>query len=183
MNNLTLYTTKALILLDSEGKRILAKYYKSSSSDFPKLKDQHRFEKTLFEKTRRNNGEIILLDGQVVIYRSSVDVFFYLVGSADENELLLSTVLNGYYEALSLLLGQQLEKRSILDHYDLVTLALDECIDDGIVLEVDPDLIVSRVSKRGTQDMFDSALTDQTLLQAYQTAKERFAGSFLKGST
>ncbi|ORY02397.1 coatomer protein [Basidiobolus meristosporus CBS 931.73] len=183
MNNLTLYTAKALVLLDSEGKRLLAKYYKTGVTEFPKLKDQQRFEKTLFEKTRRSNGEIILLDGQVVVYQSSVDVFFYLVGSGDENELLLSTVLNGYHDALSILLGQQLEKRNILDHYDLVTLALDECIDDGIVLEVDPELIVSRVSKRGSQDMFDNALTDQTLMQAYQTAKERFAGSFLKGST
>ncbi|KAK9718161.1 Golgi-to-ER vesicle coat component [Basidiobolus ranarum] len=177
MNNLSLYTTKAVILLDSEGNRILAKYYKpASSSSLQTLKEQKAFEKALFEKTNRANSEIILFDGQVVLYRSAVDVYFYVVGSAEENELLLSSVLNAYYEAVSILLREQIEKRTVLDHYDLVTLALDETIDDGIILEVDPENIVSRVSKRG-QDSFESSITDQTLLQAYQTAKERFAGS------
>ncbi|ORX85224.1 coatomer protein [Basidiobolus meristosporus CBS 931.73] len=175
-NNLSLYTTKAVLLLDSEGNRLLAKYYKPSTGDFKTLKEQKAFEKALFEKTRRTNSEIILFEGQVVVYRSSVDVYFYVVGSAEENELLLSSVLSAYYEAVSTLLRDQIEKRTVLDHYDLVTLALDETIDDGIILEVEPENIVSRVSKRG-QDSFEGSLTDQTLLQAYQTAKERFAGS------
>jgi hypothetical protein len=73
----------------------------------------------------------------------------------------------------------QLEKHSIQGYYDTVVLALDECIDDGIILEVDADQIASRVSKR-TLDGIDMVLTEQTLMQAYQTAKERLASSLLK---
>lgn len=48
-------------------------------------KEQRAFEKNLFAKTHRENGEIILLDGYTVVYRSSVDLFFYVIGSYDEN--------------------------------------------------------------------------------------------------
>jgi hypothetical protein len=37
----------------------------------------------------------MLLDGLVAVYRNNVDVFFYLIGSVDENEVLL------YYSELA----------------------------------------------------------------------------------
>ncbi|CAG8846280.1 30949_t:CDS:2, partial [Racocetra persica] len=59
--NLSLYTTTAVILLDGEGNRILAKYY-GNKNPYPTPKEQKVFEKGLFDKTRRANGEIILYD-------------------------------------------------------------------------------------------------------------------------
>ena len=50
----TLYTFKAVLVLDTEGKRILAKYY---GNDFATVKEQIAFEKNLFDKTKRNPGE------------------------------------------------------------------------------------------------------------------------------
>lgn len=74
-----------------------------------------------------------MFDGYVTVYRNNFDVFFYVVGSARENELLLSNVINIYCDALAVLLRNQVEKRAILENYDLVALALDELIDDGCV--------------------------------------------------
>ncbi|KAG9284486.1 hypothetical protein G9A89_014090 [Geosiphon pyriformis] len=178
MVNLTLYTTTAVILLDGEGNRILAKYY-GTKNPYPTAKEQKSFEKGLFDKTRRTNGEIILYDNNVVLYRSNIDVFFYLVGSAEENELLLSNILNAFYDAVSSLLRQQVEKRSIMDNLDLVVLALDETIDDGIALETDSSVIVSRVSRPRT-DTTDIPITEQTFIQAYQTAKEKISERLMK---
>ncbi|CAG8623839.1 13183_t:CDS:2, partial [Ambispora leptoticha] len=179
--NLTLYTTTAVILLDGDGNRILSKYYGSTGRNaYPSAKEQKAFEKGLFEKTRRANGEIILYDNHVILYRNNIDVFFYVVGSAEENELILSSILNAFYEAVSSILRQQVEKRAILDNLDLVVLALDETIDDGIALETDASVIVSRVSRPRT-DTTDIPITEQTLIQAYQTAKERFAERVFKG--
>ena len=134
-----------------------------------------------------------MYDGQVVCYRNVADVIVVLVGLADENELLLASALNAYVDAISSLLrysffmlkrilkddSHQLEKRTFLENFDLMALALDETIDDGIVLEVDSNLIVNRVSKRG-YDSTEIAATEQTLLQAYQTAKERLTSSLLR---
>jgi hypothetical protein len=49
-------------------------------------------------------GEIILYDNQVVLYRSNIDIYFYVVGSAEENELILLSMFNTFYDAVSNLL-------------------------------------------------------------------------------
>ncbi len=46
-----------------------------------------------------------------------------------------------------------MDKRTIIENYDLVSLAIDEIVDDGIILETDPTIIVQRVSKAPTQDV------------------------------
>lgn len=58
---------------------------------------------------------------------------FYVIGPAGENELMLSSVLGAFYDAVALLLRHQVEKRAILENLDLVVLALDETIDNGSV--------------------------------------------------
>ncbi|KAG2180722.1 hypothetical protein INT44_003729 [Umbelopsis vinacea] len=176
MVNLSLYAIKAVILLDAEGNRVLSKYY---GKDFATTKDQKAFEKGLFDKTKRAQGEIIMYDNQIVLYRSNIDIFFYVVASADENELMISSMLNAFYDAVSTLLRHQLEKRSILDNLDLVVLCLDETVDDGIILETDSNAIVGRVSKPRL-DVADIPLSEQSFIQAYQTARERLTNQLLR---
>jgi hypothetical protein len=53
MVNLSLYSIKAVILLDAEGNRVLAKYYGTENTT---LKQQKQFEKGLFDKTKRAQG-------------------------------------------------------------------------------------------------------------------------------
>ncbi|CAO3691739.1 unnamed protein product [Umbelopsis ramanniana] len=176
MVNLSLYAIKAVILLDAEGNWVLSKYY---GKDFATTKDQKAFEKGLFDKTKRAQGEIIMYDNQIVLYRSNIDIFFYVVASADENELMISSMLNAFYDAVSTLLRHQLEKRSILDNLDLVVLCLDETVDDGIILETDSNAIVGRVSKPRL-DVADIPLSEQSFIQAYQTARERLTNQLLR---
>ncbi|KAI8837335.1 Longin-like domain-containing protein [Chytridium lagenaria] len=167
MVNLGLNSIRAAVLLDSEGKRLIAKYY---SPDYPTTKDQKVFEKALFEKTRKGSTEIILFDGHVVVFKNSVDVFMYLVGGSDENELMIASCLSSFHDALSILLGQ-VEKRTLLENGDLVMLALDETIDDGIILESEATQIAARVTKKGNDDSLP--LTEQTIAQALKSAKSR----------
>ncbi|KAG0340752.1 Golgi-to-ER vesicle coat component [Podila humilis] len=177
MVNLTLYTVKAVVMLDSDGGRVLAKYF---GTDYANPKDQKAFEKGLYDKTKRApHGEIILFDNQVVLYRFHEDVFFYIVGMPEENEAMLLVILNAFSDAVSMLLRHQISKRVILENLDLVVLALDETIDEGIVLETDPSAIVARVSKP-RENLSDVPLSEQTLIQAYQTAKEKFGTALLK---
>jgi hypothetical protein len=49
----------------------------------------------------------------------------------------------------------------------------------SIILETDSNAIVSRVSKP-RMDMVDIPFSEQTLLQAYQTAKDKFANQLLR---
>ena len=60
--NLSLYSINAFIILDTEGHRVLAKYYRpkshpqGESKDLLTLKEQKAFEKGLWQKTKKPGG-------------------------------------------------------------------------------------------------------------------------------
>ncbi|XP_013774510.1 coatomer subunit zeta-1-like [Limulus polyphemus] len=169
----TLYTVKAIAILDNDGNRILAKYYDNT---FPTVKEQKAFEKNLFNKTHRANAEIIMLDGMTSIYRSNVDLYFYVMGSSHENELILSSVLNCLYDAVGQILRKNVEKKTLFENLDIIMLAIDEICDGGIILEGDPSAVVQKVALR-TDDI---PLGEQTVAQVLQSAKEQLKWSLLK---
>ncbi|KAI1335632.1 snare-like protein [Xylariaceae sp. FL0016] len=163
---MTLQSVNAIIILNvDDGSRIFAKYYNSphhapsatssSPSNHPlsDVKSQKSFEKGLLEKTAKQTGDIILYDNKIVLYKMESDVMMYVVGGVDENEVLLYNVILALRDVLFLLFKQSVDKRTIIENYDLVSLAIDEVVDDGIILETDPTIIVQRVSKAPTQDV------------------------------
>nr|DBA32757.1 TPA: hypothetical protein GDO54_000524 [Pyxicephalus adspersus] len=97
----TLYTVKAVLILDNDGERLFAKYYDET---YPTVKEQKSFEKNIFNKTHRTDSEIALLEGLTVVYKSSIDLYFYVIGSSHENELMLMAVLNCLFDSLSQML-------------------------------------------------------------------------------
>lgn len=76
---------------------------------------------------------MILFDGHLAVFRHSLDLIFYVIGGPTENEIMLYSVLTALFDAVSLLLRNQVEKRAVLENLDLVLLCLDETIDDGYV--------------------------------------------------
>jgi hypothetical protein len=170
---------KNVLLLDAEGKRVAVKYY---SDDWPTLSAKLAFEKSVFTKTQRttarSEAEIGMFEGYIVVYKFISDLHFYVTGGEDENELIVATVLQGFFDAVGLLLRNNVEKKTVLENLDLVLLCLDEIIDGGIILESDANTIASRVAMRGADS--DVPLSEQTISQALATAKEHFARSLLK---
>ncbi|XP_012260224.1 coatomer subunit zeta-1 [Athalia rosae] len=170
----SLYTVKGMVILDNDGNRILAKYY--DKSIFPTSKEQNAFEKNLFNKTHRADAEIIMLDGLTCVYKSNVDLFFYVMGSSRENELILMSVLNCLYDSISQILRKNVEKRAVLDTLDIVMLAMDEICDGGIILHADASSVATRVALRPE----DIPLGEQTVAQVLLSAKEQLKWSLLK---
>ncbi|KAH6898565.1 Longin-like domain-containing protein [Thelonectria olida] len=160
---MTLFSIQAILILGTEdGARIFAKYFSSphssqngagSTNPYADLKSQKAFEKGLLEKTAKQTGDIILYDNRIVLYKMESDVMMYVVGSVDENEILLYNTVLALRDSLHLLFKQSVDKRTIIENYDLVSLAVDEIVDDGIILETDPTIIVQRVSRAPTQDV------------------------------
>ncbi|KAI1645444.1 snare-like protein [Daldinia loculata] len=165
---MSLSSVNAIIILNiDDGSRIFAKYYNAPhhaptasstthhqhGGPFADVKSQKTFEKGLLEKTAKQTGDIILYDNRIVLYKMESDVMMYVVGGVDENEVLLYNVILALRDSLHLLFKQSVDKRTIIENYDLVSLAIDEIVDDGIILETDPTIIVQRVSKAPTQDV------------------------------
>ncbi|NXV58727.1 COPZ1 protein, partial [Molothrus ater] len=167
----SLYTVKAIIILDNDGERLFAKYYDDT---YPSVKEQRAFEKNIFSKTHRSDSEIALLDGLTVVYKSSIDLYCCVIGSATQNELMLTAVLNCLFDSLSQMLSleggipclgcplgvpwcqpcplgvprKNVERRALLDNMEGLFLAVDEIVDGGVILESDPQQVVHRVAVR-----------------------------------
>lgn len=169
----SLYTVKALFILDNDGKRMLAKYYDDT---YPTAREQRTFEKNVFQKTRKSDSEIALMDGLTVVYKSNYDLYFYIVGSSQENELILMSVLGCLYDSVSLLLKRNVEKRSLLRHLDTVFLIVDEIIYGGVIMQVDGKSVMEHIVLRGD----DISLSEQTVTQIFQTAKDQLKWSLMR---
>ncbi|XP_077185198.1 coatomer subunit zeta-1 isoform X1 [Paroedura picta] len=144
----SLYTVKAILILDNDGDRLFAKYYDDT---YPTVKEQKAFEKNIFNKTHRTDSEIALLEGLTVVYKSSIDLYFYVIGSSHENELMLMAVLNCLFDSLSQMLRKNVEKRALLENMEGLFLAVDEIVDGGVILESDPQQVLHRVAVRVLQ--------------------------------
>lgn len=106
-----------LIMSTQDSSRIFAKYYtpphlpasnahgsSSAANPYATLKEQQAFEKGLIEKTNKSASEVILYDNRVVVYKAESDVMLYVVGAADENEILLHQVVTSLRDSLNQLL-------------------------------------------------------------------------------
>ena len=161
------------------------------------VKDQKAFEKGLLEKTAKTTSDVLAYDGKVVVFKMESDVMLYVVGGSDENEIvgasrrcsglcvpianfhqLLYNVILALRDSLSILLKNSTDKRTIIENYDLVALAINEIVDDGIILETDPMVVSSRVSRAPAQDapnMKNIDLSEQGLLNAWEFDKQKLA--------
>ncbi|XP_016445076.1 coatomer subunit zeta-2-like isoform X1 [Nicotiana tabacum] len=170
---------KNILLLDSEGKRVAVKYY---SDDWPTNVAREAFEKAVFAKTQKTNAraeaEITMFDNYIVVYKFSQDLHFFVTGSDNENEIILASVLQGFSDAVGILLRGNVEKKEALENLDLILLCLDEIVDGGIVLETDANVIAGKVASNSADS--GAPLSEQTISQALATAREHLARSLLK---
>ncbi|KAJ6803610.1 coatomer subunit zeta-1-like isoform X3 [Iris pallida] len=171
---------KNILLLDSEGKRVAVKYY---TDDWPTHAAKLGFEKSVFTKTQKTNArseaEIAMFDSCIVVYKFIQDLHFFVTGGDEENELILATVLQGFFDAVGLLLRNNVDKRTALENLDMILLCLDEIVDGGIILETEGSVIAGKVATSGGLDGATS-LSEQTISQALATAREHLARSLLK---
>ena len=116
--NMSLFSVNAILILSTDdSSRILAKYYSPphipstavgnnypGANPYPSVKDQKAFEKGLLEKTAKTTSDVILYDNRVVVFKMEADTMLYVVGGADENEIMLYNVILALRDSLNILL-------------------------------------------------------------------------------
>ncbi|KAL3233630.1 Coatomer subunit zeta [Nakaseomyces bracarensis] len=185
MSSLSLYSVQAILILDGQGERVFSKYYVPpgghSDSIFENLKKQRSFEKELFEKTHKQDSEILLFEDHLVLYKEYIDVTLYLIGSLEENEIVLQQVFSAFKGSLDLILNSGIDKKNIQEHYDMVLLAIDEIVDNGVILETDPSTIAARVSKPPKNDTQLNLDLDKGIMGAWGFARSKLQERFQQG--
>eukprot|EP01032_Pedospumella_encystans_P030531 gene30531-34462_t len=142
---------KSLVVLDADGDRLFAKYY-----DGRKKPEQITNEATLFKKTKtvtaKSEAEVLLLDNEIIVYRSGIECKFFISGPIEENELVLVCVLDCIFDTVSTLLKGQVDKRTMFDNLELILLTIDEVLDHGHIMETDPLAVVTRVLMKSSDN-------------------------------
>jgi len=126
-----------------------------------------------------------MLDDAIVLHRGATGVRIFVIGSQDENELLLLSVLNTIWDALLAALfpqptvagaysGGSIDRQLIVDKFDTVLLVLDEALDDGVILESDPALVAYRATMRAADgsSLGGPPHAEETLSQALSVARD-----------
>lgn len=187
-SNISLYTISAVLILDKDGSRLFAKYYQrhddtlgapagstpeNSDLKFLTVAQQIAFEKAVFSKINKVHQDILLYDNHLITYRQVNDVVIVMVAKITENESLVYSAVSNLYEAIRILLDYSLDSATILDKFDLVALAIDETIEEGILIEIDPAVIVSRVTSEPKEEILASniELNEKTLFSAFSLAR------------
>jgi coatomer subunit zeta len=167
------------VILDSDGNRQVAKYY-----DGKDAAAQSAFEQMLQKKTRtvpaKQDVEVMLLDNELVVFRSGQDCKMFVTGGVDENELILVSVLDAIFETVAALLRGQVESTLLMEHLELVLLTIDETLDHGHIMELDASSVMSRVLMRSS-DAQGQGLGDLSLSQALGMASAQFMKSIATG--
>ncbi|CAE7413767.1 unnamed protein product [Symbiodinium microadriaticum] len=178
-----------LLVLDSDGERIIAKYYNGKAKT-----EQTKFEAMLQKKTKflnfRSDAEVILLDQEIVVVKGSTDCKLIICGSVDENELILVSVLDAVFDTILTLLRGQFDKRVMLDNLELILLTIDEVLDHGQIMELEATSVASRVLMKGSADVGGAmnnqataaAVGDMTISQALGLARNQFIKSLTSGN-
>lgn len=181
--NISLYTVTAALILGNEGQRLFAKYYRPNdeSQSYKTAAEQAAFEKAIFSKINKQHQDVILYDNHLVTYKQTNDIIIVLVGGVCENESMLYSLTNNINEALLILLDNSLDKTTVLLKYDMVCLCFDEAIDDGIILEIDPAIIVSRVTKPPTTSNTVGVNMDSGVFNAFSFASKKIQERLQQG--
>ena len=65
-----------------------------------------------------------------------------VVGSAHDNELIVSEVLNTIHECFDSIFPRGINRKNLTDNLIPVIMILDELIDDGIIITTETDVII-----------------------------------------
>jgi len=116
--------------------------------------------------------DVLVFEEYVVIYRLFEDVRIFVLLTEDENEIIGLTVFNALVDSLNVLFDSRISKAAINNNLDMVMLLLDELCDDGMIVEIDPEALLQRVSMRDVAA--GAPLQDQTLASAMMSVRDQF---------
>ena len=123
------------------------------------LETQHAqklFEKQLFYKSTKQSSskggstnyyenDIMICDNYVSVFRCYHDMSIYVLGNADDNELILGQVLDCLHECFDKVFKSQFERRALITQMSQVILIIDEIVDHGVVMHTQSSVILQRI--------------------------------------
>lgn len=174
---------KAVIVINHEGKRICSRF--CDRIEWNDQEAQRAFEMSLLRKVQAmgdvsDSVDVMEFKDYVVAYKQADDLFMFVVGGTDENELIMAEVLAALDETLHIIMRGQVFEEAVLEKLESLLLVIDELVDqEGVIMESEATELAARVGQQGGSFMDQVPLGEQTLGQALQTARDQITRSIL----
>lgn len=174
---------KAVVVINHEGKRICSRF--CDRSEWGDQERQRGFEMSLLRKVQAmgdvsEHVDVMEFKEFVVAYKQADDLFMFVVGGLNENELIMGEVLQALDETLNITMRGQVFEEAVLENLESLLLVIDELVDqEGVIMESEPVELAARVGQQGGGLMDQVPLGEQTLGQALQTARDQITRSIL----
>ena len=84
-------------------------------------------------------NDIMNVEDYVAVFRCYVDMTIYVIGDGkNDNELILASVLDTIHECFDTVFKHNIERKSLINNMTGVILVIDELIDQGIIMQLEP---------------------------------------------
>ncbi|KAI5184567.1 coatomer subunit zeta [Nematocida homosporus] len=133
----------------------------------------------MFNKAKETEGNILLFDSHLVLYKAVEDVYLLLYAPITENEIMLFNALDAFYSAIVKAIKGPLTQKSLTKHYDEVFLVLDSFIYKNVLISDSTTDIVERIPKR-TFEGLEAMPIPSKFSSAFKKAQKSFASSWFK---
>lgn len=169
---------KFIVLLDNNGKTIYSKFYGDE------FNNQTEFISKLCSSTTNLNVakeevDIFTLNDYIIVSKISGEVNIFIGADDNENEVIVGNFFEIFEAVLSDIVPSSLTKENIINSYEMLIIAIDEMINDGVVMNANEDSINDIIKmKQNNNNGFISFGSS-----AQETRKSNFIfGSLLSGA-
>ena len=102
-------------------------------------------------------NDIMNINDYFAVFRCYTDMTVYVVGDGkQDNELILASVLDTIHECFDKVFKHCIERKSLINNMTGVILVIDELIDQGLIMHLDHNTILQRISSK-TEGSAESA--------------------------
>jgi len=135
---------------DSDGGNLASKFFHPQLDKAKRAKFDSELKQKL-SKLRDDTSRdvaIVVVDDFVIQVKQSSDVLLCVIFESSENDLLILGYTESLWRCMSLITGNAITKRKVLDKLDNVFLMIDESCERGIILDDDADSIMSKIEMK-----------------------------------
>ena len=137
---------KFIIILDNNGKLIYGKYFIDKDQE-----RQREFEKQLCFQVKNLNitqGELDIfnIDDYNVFVKIIGEIAYFIGVNEEDNECLGYNFCMIFENCLGTVINDNFDRKKIFDNLDKIMLIIDEMVDNGLIINTDPDSIQKLIS-------------------------------------
>ena len=137
---------KFIIILDNSGKLIYGRYFIDKDQE-----RQREFEKQLCFQVKNLNIsqdelDIFNIDDYNIFVKIIGEIAYFIGVNEDDNECLGYNFCKIFENCLGSITNDNFDRQKIFDNLDKIMLIIDEMVDNGLIINTDPDSIEKLIS-------------------------------------